>query len=224
MDIIIAAQDSAVLQRFNGLAKVYGEPIGVSRWGGLTAALDQSEPGLVIVDTLLLRDDPAQRLSEIFSSIHGVARLVLLTADFDRDEDLLTDALLRGAMGCLRLSLGDEMAQQALGIVHAGESWVDRHLLSRLLQRCAGYSKSAVSQSDNAETKEASGSRGKLTLREREILQQIVSGKSNKDIARALDISERTVKAHLTAIYRKLEVVDRVKLILLMQGRIHHVE
>ena len=53
-----------------------------------------------------------------------------------------------------------------------------------------------------------------LTLREREIAELIGNGESNKQIARQLLITERTVKAHLTGIFRKLGIVDRLSLAL----------
>ena len=221
MEIIIAAPDRAVLQRFSGLAERYGEPFEVSGWEGLHTVASQTTPILFIVDVLFLRDDPGALLRELFASIAGIAPVLFLTDDVERDEDLLLESLCLGAAGCLRLSMADDMAQQAIGIVTAGEAWIDRHLLGRLLNRLPVPSKPLDPRLDCAgnDTESSGLMEKKLTLREREILEQIVSGKANKDIARTLDISERTVKAHLTAIYRKLEVVDRVKLILLMQGR-----
>jgi DNA-binding NarL/FixJ family response regulator len=57
-----------------------------------------------------------------------------------------------------------------------------------------------------------------LTEREREIAALVGSGGTNKQIARQLDISERTVKAHLTEVFRKLGIADRLKLALLLAG------
>jgi DNA-binding NarL/FixJ family response regulator len=56
----------------------------------------------------------------------------------------------------------------------------------------------------------------KLSQREIEVTQAIAKGASNKVVARQLDISERTVKAHVTAIFEKLGVTDRLKLVLLV--------
>jgi DNA-binding NarL/FixJ family response regulator len=55
-----------------------------------------------------------------------------------------------------------------------------------------------------------------LTVREREIAALVGSGGTNKEVAKQLDISERTVKAHLTEIFRKLGIADRLKLALLL--------
>ena len=58
-----------------------------------------------------------------------------------------------------------------------------------------------------------------LTLREREIAELIGNGESNKQIARQLSITERTVKAHLTGIFRKLGIADRLGLALRVTAR-----
>ena len=57
-----------------------------------------------------------------------------------------------------------------------------------------------------------------LTRREYEIATLVGNGESNKQIARRLDITERTVKAHLTEVFRKLDVADRLKLALIVKG------
>jgi DNA-binding NarL/FixJ family response regulator len=58
---------------------------------------------------------------------------------------------------------------------------------------------------------EGAAARNELTLRQRRVLELLSTGLSNKRIARALDISEITVKAHVTAIFRKLGVTNRVQ-------------
>ena len=60
----------------------------------------------------------------------------------------------------------------------------------------------------------------KLTKREYEIATLVGRGESNKRIANRLDITERTVKAHLTEIFRKLQITDRIKLALMMKDTV----
>jgi DNA-binding NarL/FixJ family response regulator len=61
-----------------------------------------------------------------------------------------------------------------------------------------------------------------LTRRECEIATLVGNGESNKQIARLLDITERTVKAHLTEVFRKLEIANRLKLALMVKGSMTH--
>ena len=58
-----------------------------------------------------------------------------------------------------------------------------------------------------------------LTTRERLVAEAIAAGKTNKEAARELDITERTVKAHLGAVFDKLGVRDRLQLVLLLSGK-----
>ena len=70
---------------------------------------------------------------------------------------------------------------------------------------------------DQSDEKQAAVARlAELTRREREIAELIGNGESNKQIARTLMITERTVKAHLTEIFRKVGLADRLRLALLM--------
>jgi len=68
-------------------------------------------------------------------------------------------------------------------------------------------------QLDPSETS-ADDSRAELTQREREIVRLIVEGASKKEVASSLNISERTVKGHLSNVFQKLGVTDRLKLML----------
>jgi DNA-binding NarL/FixJ family response regulator len=87
--------------------------------------------------------------------------------------------------------------------VAAGQVWVGAPIMDRLIQRIQpteNDAKTALLE--------------KLTDREREIAELIGQGLGNKMIARQLDISERTVKAHLSAIFQKTGVKDRLQLAL----------
>ena len=92
-------------------------------------------------------------------------------------------------------------------MVDAGEVWVGPAIMERLIRQLP-----AVPTSANNEKL------ANLTEREREIANLIANGESNKVIANALDIGERTVKAHLSAIFHKTGVKDRLQLALLVKG------
>ncbi|MBT3045713.1 MAG: response regulator transcription factor [gamma proteobacterium symbiont of Ctena orbiculata] len=97
-----------------------------------------------------------------------------------------------------------------------GEVWVGRSLLFKLMNRLSSMA------SPQAEERGMQGgsadSLAKLTEREREIAQHVGAGDSNKVIARKLDITERTVKAHLSSIFRKTNTKDRLQLGLLINA------
>src|SRR5881296_3396039 len=117
-------------------------------------------------------------------------RTLLLTASIERSEIL--QALQLGAWGVVLKESPPELLLKSIKAIHAGEYWVGRDSLStwaRATQRDYG-----------------------LTPRELEIVSEIRSGKSNKDIAQHFSISEDTVKRHLSNIFDKLGVSSRLEL------------
>ncbi len=116
------------------------------------------------------------------------ARFIVLTT-FDGDEDIYR-SLQAGAQGYLLKDMFFEELEDAIRTVHAGGRRIPGVVAERLAGRVGG--------SD-------------LTGRELEVLEQIVFGRSNKEIAAALDISEATVKSHVNNILSKLGVADRTQ-------------
>ena len=96
--------------------------------------------------------------------------------------------------------------------VQQGELWIRRSITPRLLDELGVMR-------HNFQTSRADvGRLAELTQREREIAAHVGNGESNKQIARQLSITERTVKAHLSEIFRKLGIADRLKLALQVRG------
>jgi len=116
------------------------------------------------------------------------ARIIVLTT-YDGDEDIYR-ALQAGAQGYLLKDMFFEELEDAIRKVHAGARRLPAVVAERLAERMGG---------------------SELTLRELEVLQEIVNGKSNKEIASSLRISEATVKSHINNILGKLGVTDRTQ-------------
>jgi len=116
------------------------------------------------------------------------ARVIVLTT-FDGDEDIYR-SLQAGAQGYLLKDMFFEELEEAIRTVHAGGRRIPGVVAERLAGRMTG--------SD-------------LTARELEVLEQIVKGKSNKEIASALGISEATVKSHVNNVLSKLDAADRTQ-------------
>jgi DNA-binding NarL/FixJ family response regulator len=116
------------------------------------------------------------------------ARVIVLTT-FDGDEDIYR-SLQAGAQGYLLKDMFFEELEDAIRTVHAGGRRIPGVVAERLAGRVGGSN---------------------LTGRELEVLEQIVFGRSNKEIAAALDISEATVKSHVNNILSKLGVTDRTQ-------------
>ena len=161
------------------------------------------KPNVVLVDS---PPDDREGL-DLLRAIHrdsAEPKLLLLTSTMD--ESLLCWALTAGANGYVSKGASVSELRTAIRGVHDGDAWVDRKVLLRWLRGEV----SAVGER-NAATEPTGDS---LTAREREILGLLASGGTNKEIARALFISDKTVKTHLNNIFRKLRVTRRLQAVL----------
>ena len=116
------------------------------------------------------------------------AKIIVLTT-YDGDEDIYR-ALQAGAQGYLLKDMFFEELEDAIRKVHAGARRLPAVVAERLAERMGA---------------------SELTVRELEVLQEIVKGKTNKEIAGSLSISEATVKSHINNILGKLGVTDRTQ-------------
>jgi DNA-binding NarL/FixJ family response regulator len=117
------------------------------------------------------------------------------------DDAQVFPALEAGANGYLLKDVDPDELVAAIRAVHAGESPLDPEVAKRLLSR---FQRPAASGA-------AEAAHETLTEREMDVLRLLTQGKSNKEIARALFIGDRTVKSHLSAIFQKLDVTDRTQ-------------
>ena len=121
-------------------------------------------------------------------------------------------ALSLGARAYVNCHAGPTTLKQIARILADGGMWIDQDLMQLMTLAVAGQ---------NTEKAVPSGVlwREKLSSREIEVAEAIEKGASNKVIARALNISERTVKAHVTSIFEKLGVTDRLNLVILLMKK-----
>jgi len=171
-------------------------PAGASDSGGLERAL-QDQPDAVVLSV----GSSAHRAFTILASLRQATppiRTLLLTEAADRD--LHHDAIRMGAYGVISPESPADTLIKALDCVCRGEYWIDRATAAALAQPSRGA--------------QPGGDRfGTLTVREREIVVLIGDGLRNKEISQRLNISETTVRHHLTSIFSKLDVADRLALV-----------
>lgn len=132
---------------------------------------------------------------------------VVVLSNIPNDDEALA-ALGAGAQGYCNAYADPEVLKEIAGVISRGGLWVGETLLARLL---GGLSQKLLVE-DPADA--ANGPLARLTKRERDIAHRVTLGESNKEIARGLKIAERTVKAHLTVVFEKLGVRDRLQLAL----------
>lgn len=128
-------------------------------------------------------------------------QIVMLTVS-DDDDDLFT-AIRNGAKGYLLKNLDPEQLLSMLEKVHQGEAPISGAMATKILME--------FRQSEQAEAEESPKPVDELTPREIEVLEQVVTGATNKEIAEALHITENTVKIHLRNILEKLYVKNRIQ-------------
>jgi DNA-binding NarL/FixJ family response regulator len=135
-------------------------------------------------------------------------QIVLFSSSPDEKEAI--SALKAGARGYHSRDIAPYLLRKAVQLVRKGEIWVGRNVIPHLL-------KELTSLTERRKPDAPAGPDGRLdrlTPREREITHLIGNGASNKEIASQLEVTEKTVKAHLTAIFRKLGLSDRLRLAL----------
>ena len=122
------------------------------------------------------------------------------------DEGMVMQALSAGAAGCCNTHAAPEVLKQVAIVVGNGGLWVGQSLLQRLVGSTARILGQRAGEARHDDWVAL------LSEREIQVARQVASGASNREIASQLSISERTVKAHLTSIFEKLGLRDRLQL------------
>lgn len=157
--------------------------------------LDNHLPGVRGVDAIMS-----------FKELDPELKIVMMTVSDDEDD--LSQALKSGADGYLLKTSDSEQLADTLSRVIAGESVISPQMMNKLVDSMRYQNASASEQ--NSPEKLAD----RLSPREREIVQLIAKGYSNKLIARELNIAETTVKIHIQHIFKKLELSSRLQVAL----------
>lgn len=201
--------DDHTLFRRGLVALLAGEPAleVVGEAGDAAEAVRRAQalqPDVVLLDNHLPGATGIQALGDLKEAAPA-ARIVLLTVSED-DQDLQA-ALRGGAHGYLLKTIDGSALAAAIARVMRGEPVVSPELMGKLFAALQAPKPAPASV-----TAQPNGAGGpQLSVREQEVLQQIARGASNKEIARALDIAETTVKIHVQHILRKLGVSSRVQ-------------
>lgn len=149
-----------------------------------------------------------QSLSEVLAEIKKrlpQARIIVISNTPSQAESLR--AISAGAAGYCHAQAATTLLQQVATVVDNSGLWIGAELMDRLL---AAASQVFTPQPDHSVLTS-------LTPREREVALAVASGNSNREIASNLNISERTVKAHLSVIFDKLDIRDRLQLVVLLR-------
>ncbi|MEO8616745.1 MAG: response regulator transcription factor [Luteolibacter sp.] len=155
--------------------------------GGRETLESEVEADIYIVDLRMPDGDGVHVIRGLIAKDPASKVLVLTT--FDNEEDVFR-ALEAGARGYLLKDTTTEELVTALRQVHAGERYMPHAIASRLADRLV---------------------RPTLTPRELDVLRLVAKGRTNKELASAMFVSEETVKSHMKALFQKLGVHDRAE-------------
>ena len=179
--------------------------VGEAEDGGRALSLAATEqPDIVVLDIDLGSDNGLDLIAGIQQAAPS-SRILVLTGL--RDVEAHRRAFRLGARGLVVKEAAASTLMKAIRKVHEGEIWLDRASTAHLLSE---MSKPAPPPAVNPEAAKI----GKLSARELEVTALLGEGLSNKLIADRLSISETTVRHHLTSIFAKLGVPDRLALLL----------
>jgi DNA-binding NarL/FixJ family response regulator len=174
--------------------------MAINHTEAITAVVN-SKPDLVLMDMDLGDSVSLDFLPELLEKTS--AKVLMLTGV--QDPDLHDRAIVKGARGVLLKGESAKVILRAIEKVHAGEIWASNTMLARVLNQMNTRQKPVDPEGEKI---------ANLTQREREIITALLTfeGSTNEEIARQLFISTSTLKNHLTTIYSKLDVKNRVQL------------
>ncbi len=156
------------------------------------------EPDLVILD-IRLPDQSGVEVCRQISARWPHIKVIILTSYVS--EDLIAETILAGAVGYVRKQVGNEELLRAIEAVRHGEALLDPQTTQRVLQRLR-----------RAEGLIDASAFRSLSRRELEVLHLVSQGKSNREIAETLAVSEKTVRNHVSSLLEKLNLSNRVEL------------
>ena len=167
------------------------------------------------IEMVWLQLDPGLPSVEQLAALRkkiGSIRVVILASLPDNDDAL--KLFSAGARGYCNAHATAANLRQIANVVLAGGMWIGEALMQRLLIATTGALAKVIVDAAPS----ANPALQTLTAREQEVAKAVASGSNNKEIARALGITERTIKAHASAIFQKLGARDRLHLALIVNG------
>lgn len=186
------------MQKLGGLA---GAACFVEKLDELEGVM-RAGPGVLMLDFDLIRPSGKASLRDI------CADTTTIVVGDNISENMEWELLKAGVRGCCRSDSSPILFRQIVEAVQQGELWIRRTLTCRLIDELG------KNMAECETYRIPCGLLNKLTQREHTIALCVGNGENNKCIAKSCAISERTVKAHLTEIYRKLGISDRLNLAL----------
>ena len=205
---VMIIDDHAVLR--SGLRLLIEEQPGLKVVGEAANRADaimiatREQPDIILLDLDIKGDNGLDFLPQLHNAVRE-ARVIILTGV--SDPEVHQRAIRLGARGLVHKEHAVEVVVKAIEKVYVGEVWFDRSMMGSVIAEMTRATGTKTADPEAAKI-------ATLTEREREVVALIGEGLKNKNIADRLFISETTVRHHLTSIFNKLEVSDRLELVI----------
>lgn len=199
--ILIADDHSMVRQGFKQILELENDMVVVAQASNGEEAIDLAikiKPDVILMDINMPGMNGMQAIKEL-KKLDKHLKIIVVT--IHQDKAYLFETLKLGASGFIQKDADASVLIDAIRKVYRGESYVQPNMTNVLVKeftRVTSYDK--IKRPEN-----------KLTDRETEVLELIAEGMLNKEIAKKLYISEKTVKNHVSNIFKKLKVSDRTQ-------------
>ena len=202
--VLVVNSHTLLREALRGLLEAGGFDVVCETADGksVAALAEQTGADIILLDTAISRENAIEILREL-SAAQVSARTLLLATSMERDE--VVQALRLGAYGVIQQETTQQQFFDSIRCVMAGQYWVGRNNVSDLVKAL---------QDKTPEVEVLPPKRFGLTQRELEIVTLVVAGYSNPDIAQRFSISLQTVKHHITNIFDKTGVSNRLELAL----------
>ncbi|WP_256207806.1 response regulator transcription factor [Nitrosomonas sp. Nm166] len=207
--ILLASANKEILSRWKQGLSNFSPIYFAHGFESLTEKLVKLKPEILLLDYELSGLKDQQSILRLINLKKDI-KIVVLSPGLS--EEMEWNLFKVGVKGCCQRDIQPEQIKRVIDVILEGELWIRRTLTNQMLDELVKitHKKKRVEQATHDLLEN-------LTHREYEIAILIGHGDSNKKIAQSLAITERTVKAHLTEIFRKLRISDRIKLALIIK-------